>query len=616
MKRFIALFLAFISLAVLTACPADDAQSSSVNESGTSSQQEETLPESITAANKLIEEGKYAEAYAVLYADRDNEDVKAMLEDFKVYHTRTDGITYDTYRYTTEETYNEYGNVIERKQDGSNDLYDSVKLYEYTYDEDGNVLTEKYWYSDREDVCYETKYTYDENGNQIKAEKDGITITYTYDENGNLLKTVEESEDYIETLVSTYDENGNELTSVHSYKTPEKSGTYSSVKNTYDNENRLIKRESIRESGDIDVVEYEYNDRGDKTKEINTTKYLSKAEPFEYSYEKNMEYTYDDMDRIVKIITADSRYGTDKTTEEFFYENGDLVKKITVYASDGSHCVTEYKYTYNDEGVPEKKTEIFSRYHEAYMIETYDEKGNLTYQDSHTYKNNRFKKYTLTYDDNGVVIGKIIEDDEGKKDTYSYIYDEKGNVSKETYITPKGSESYVEYTYDYTVDEKGKVVKKTETDIYGLITVTEYTYDEKGNETNWKEIDPDGRVEELSYIFTYNEKGQWTEKKAFKDGKLSQIGQRTYNERGDVATYATLSADGVLSSTMVYEYDQQGNLVKMESIPSKEVSASAYKYLRILTYDDLGNILTEHNENYGFIQDYTYSDYIYFYQPS
>ena len=62
MKRFIALFLAFISLVVLTACPADDAQSSSVNESNTSSQQEETLPESITAANKLIEQNKVLQA--------------------------------------------------------------------------------------------------------------------------------------------------------------------------------------------------------------------------------------------------------------------------------------------------------------------------------------------------------------------------------------------------------------------------------------------------------------------------------------------------------------------------------------------------------------------------
>jgi YD repeat-containing protein len=97
----------------------------------------------------------------------------------------------------------------------------------YTYDANGNVLSEEGDHNADGTVDSRTTYTYDANGNLLSEEWDGNAdgtvhrrVTYTYDADGNLLTyesdsgadgTVDERYTY------TYDANGNLLTEEHDY---------------------------------------------------------------------------------------------------------------------------------------------------------------------------------------------------------------------------------------------------------------------------------------------------------------------------------------------------------------------------------------------------------------
>lgn len=97
--------------------------------------------------------------------------------------------------------------------------------FEYTYDKDGNLLTETYYFSQRgasPEKQWTATYTYNAAGKPTKKVVDSVwdseclTVTYTYDENGNILEELETytkpeavgDKEFGNKIVYTYNEDG------------------------------------------------------------------------------------------------------------------------------------------------------------------------------------------------------------------------------------------------------------------------------------------------------------------------------------------------------------------------------------------------------------------------
>ena len=236
---------------------------------------DEIPPESVINAQELIKGGKFAEAYAILYADRENEDARAMLEKFAVVPAVTDCKNYTQYNYFRETAFNEQGDaisltIIDPLIAGKN--RETHIKYENTYDEKGNLIkiVERDMDYNSETV---TEYEYDALNRPVKIIEDWRTTEKAYDEAGNVIKeTITDDGGHTYIHEYTYDERGNKL-------------TYSATFN-----------------GEDDVSEeysYEYNDKGDIVKF--TEIYSSSPED---SRDTLYEYTYDEEGRKTKTVTT------------------------------------------------------------------------------------------------------------------------------------------------------------------------------------------------------------------------------------------------------------------------------------------------------------------------
>lgn len=183
----------------------------------------------------------------------------------------SDGEIVRTYSYT----YDENGNVLTQTI-----LYESSSsetVITYTYDENGRVnskLTVDTWLEDKGKL---EEYTYDERGNVIAtqttyddAEPEAITREYTYDDNGNIVKCIrgEEGQTYIDEY--TYDENGNVLIQIDGGDKYREAICY---EYEYDDNNNCIKKtEYEAETGKIlGVDEYVYNKNNNLIKTVMKT---------------------------------------------------------------------------------------------------------------------------------------------------------------------------------------------------------------------------------------------------------------------------------------------------------------------------------------------------------
>lgn len=164
-------------------------------------------------ANALISEMKYKEAYALLYPQRNDQRVKAVLDNFAVKYTRFKN-TY-TNGGETEEIlyeYNEKGLLVREDYLGISGGERYVSAIEYAYDENG-LLVAEYHTSEGAESCV-VNYTY-ENGKAVKLTWNytaGTTVVYenTYDKDGRLKKQIRSfPENEKNTYEYLYDEQGN-----------------------------------------------------------------------------------------------------------------------------------------------------------------------------------------------------------------------------------------------------------------------------------------------------------------------------------------------------------------------------------------------------------------------
>ncbi len=599
--------MAFLLLSFV-ACGDNASEQSNASDSASGTASDELPPESITKAQALIKEGKYAEAYAVLYPDRENEDVRAMLDNFKVVPTHTGLRSYSNYNRVEKTEYNEHGDVIRLTLSDPKYSYGDVTYsYEYVYDENGNVL-KKSETDDEYGTVQVTEYEYDDQNRIVKIIEEDHTTENVYDDAGNVIKeTKTVGGERVHVSEYTYDDHGNKLSYTETY------------------------------NGELERTEeysYEYNEHGDITKYIEITDLTNRTER-----EIRYEYTYDSEGRKTKIV-SDGYVGA--KTEEFEYdERGDVIKKTET--TSRTVTVYDYGYVYDDGRLLEETAVIYS-WSDSSLEEKYDEHGNLILRQN----DDSLIKHEYTYDKNGFIIKDIETTDNQKNygkiivNTIEYTNDEKGRVIKSVSTDEDGRT----YTKEFTYDSEDRKLKETRTEEYGEYSRTyyidEYTYDELGNILTYYHKYYESE-DTYNYTYVYDNNGNVLEKKRdgvtiikyiydangnqiktenYTDGSVGEWTEYTYDEKDRMVKAVKYDAGDAVVAVKEWLFDEEGNLIKetVDKGDSKDAFLLTFhEYVYEYTYDELGNTLTcfksETDINgyeTSFCED-TYSGYEYFY---
>ena len=188
-----------------------------------------------------------------------------------------------------------------------------------------------------------------------------------------------------------------------------------------------------------------------------------------------------------------------------------------------------------------------------------------------------------------VVTRETRTDSEGATTVYEYTLDEHGNVMKQSV---SGSESY---SYTYECDDYGNAIRCFGDDYQydkDILAVDEYGQPTKmkilsddGNATTYDiEWYGEGHVKKTIYTYSgeyviitmtdyFNERGELTRSESlfnYSSGSLSSVLEDseyytdftyTYDSAGRVISRTATNNDGT-SSTLEYEYDENGNIVR------------------------------------------------------
>ncbi|MCM1092211.1 MAG: protein kinase, partial [Butyrivibrio sp.] len=314
----------------------------------------------------------------------------------------------------------------------------------------------KYTRSDIEDgsVYYE-EFTYDENGNQLtelnQYDWGSYEYTNTYDENGNRLTLRGEIDGRLySSEVNTYDANGNALTLTSMYYNEDGTTTSSVYQYSYDADgNKLIQRYEYEKDGTlVESQEYTYDASGNElTMRWEKEKALYRLEEATYDVAGN---------KLTEIV-----YNGDGTIYErtrYYYDEKGNMLSYTVYDADDK---ISYKgeYTYD-----EKNQEVTSVFYSSLFTDelklstrqeyTYDEEGRKLTWLCIYYRNGGEieEKTTYTYDEYGNLLTYDGYDYDSRRiiESYSYIYDEHGNIlKKDTYDGRNNNKLVESEEYEY-----------------------------------------------------------------------------------------------------------------------------------------------------------------------
>ena len=189
---------------------------------------------------------------------------------------------------------------------------------------------------------------------------------------------------------------------------------------------------------------------------------------------------------------------TDKTTYDYDQKKN-LVKENKFLRQETVQYITSYEYD------DKKRKTVESSYNAA---------GDLIYKTIFGYEGNKLaSKETINGKDN---TSETVD---------KYIYDAKGNLVKEyNFNNIDKIETLDEYTYDANNNQTSRVYTKGG----NMIAKVLQTYDAKNNLTSSKVMDNEGKVlDDKSYAYTYDEKGNWTKKTISKGGVPVFVVERT-----------------------------------------------------------------------------------------
>ena len=336
MKKLIALILALACALPLTGC-LKIGNSEENGNTGADVKTEEIDVTQLGPIDRLIWEGKYAEAWYELFmlAENGDEDARERLLDFHIVLAKDHTSRYysslssmNDHRYKFEYTYDEYGNVTSQSY-GYGDVPNMLDKNEFSleqeytmnnvYDANGRLIRREYVFTANGHVTKEYDYTYSSDGRLLKIvfkqprETDVVT-EYTYDEAGNLIKTVETSAEEVVTV-------------------------------EYDGRGNIKKEETVASDGGKITQTYTYDERGNKVR-------------FEYAGGDALwfnEYTYDDNGKLIKKVCTPTDGNIVISEYTYIYdEAGRLIKRTRTEEAEGEKTERVYEYIYDENGVIQK----------------------------------------------------------------------------------------------------------------------------------------------------------------------------------------------------------------------------------------------------------------------
>lgn len=557
MKRFFALML--LAIMLLASCATDLETESS--------EPEESVVESALA---LVEEGKFEQAYALLYKNRDNEEARKMLDDFKVLCTKETLTTYEAYNHVAERDYNEHGDEIRHVEEHFADgfCYKYKFDYKYIYDENGNVLCKDRYIMDTDELEERYEYTYDENGNLVNLTERSYSLN-TDGVNENVYTRYYEYE---------YDADGN-VTYIKDYGMDgEVEVDVTFTQNVYDERGLLIKKQYSNENY-TNTIEYTVNEHGDAISVKTTTCYVDE-DPFVRS-DKTIEYEYDEEGRHTKVTTfsAGELY---ETVEYTYNENGDVIREFKI-DQQGKRDELKTEIEYYADGKKRKEICVHNRYSANSATYQYDEYGNEISAKSE--KSERISEYT--YNDEGLVV-KLVQNTgrDGGKQVTEYIYDESGKVIEKASYPIDRPDDKVIYTYTYDGED---CIKEEET----------YR----------------SRTETTEYRYVYDENGRLVEKTTIERNNETKIACE-YDEKGNEIKIIAVDEDGNAKGWLEKSYDEEGNLVKIVRVNPDE-RKNQFQYTQNFTYNENGIKTSEFSQylDYATASENEYLEFIYLYLP-
>ena len=282
--------------------------------------------------------------------------------------------------------------------------------------------------------------------------------------------------------------------------------------------------------------------------------------------ETEITYEYEDIDRRYYGITVPKEIYTKETDGT----TGAVNTKRETYKYDNYGNVKEYA-AYDSSGLVKKETHTFDEAADIYDDAHYWLETGASYQKN----NNEVITVTNTlYESSGWDEGnnnKMISDTTVKvgnsikaRTEYEYYPDCTLHNKKEyTAMTSAGypSTGYITTNYDYAMDSgksaaKPTYMKITDTGNPGSI-ITEYEYDFEGNMTLVK----DGRGYYTSYAYDkYNNPVKEAHASTLSGLETVQNKKYIYNYTANTCTVTDEN-----NSSVVYEYDKAGNLLKIKS---------------------------------------------------
>ena len=261
---------------------------------------------------------------------------------------------------------------------------------------------------------------------------------------------------------------------------------------------------------------------------------------------------------------------------------------------------------YTDEKNKRKETPLMQA-----RVLSFDPQGNMTEKNDYDGQGKLLSKTTFSYDQTGKLSKESYYPAPMQEVLYetTYVYDENGILREKVTKYSNNTVAKVIMTYNkqgnmvesqyyndvlfrkgiFIFDQDGNIIKKTWYNRRGAFEAKEiYTFDKKGNKLSESYYNSKGICYNKS-IFKYNDDGKIAEKDSYGlKGKLSSKELFIYKE-GALAKkyYYFYDVTGSLLSKSVYEFDNNGNQVLLETYDGKGklVDKQTFNY----TFDKHGN---------------------------
>ena len=231
------------------------------------------------------------------------------------------------------------------------------------------------------------------------------------------------------------------------------------------------------------------------------------------------------------------------------------------------------------------------------------QKEDVTYYEKRTYSKARTGDITrteYTYDENwNPLLHEItLNGNFASKTEYEYSEDYTVLTTKSTSAIYEPDTAKVIRTFD----DKGQIIKAETYDGDRQISTAEYTYDDNGEKTFMRSTYPDSdavatierifddegnlirHIQDTGYYvgryeYSYNKKNQRIRQEYYRDDEL--LDYIDFVWEGNVGTGTSYNADGTPLGKQVLEYDNHGNLLRLESqdLSGAPMTISCYEYI-------------------------------------